>query len=79
MRELLETRLGLLRKEFETGQAELEKVEQQRAYLREMMLQISGAIQVLEELLAQGASAEQNRTNSEAMQTAISQKDEVNV
>jgi peroxiredoxin len=60
-REQLETRLGTLRKEFETGQAELEKVERQRTYLRETMLRISGAIQVLEELLVQGGQpARQN-------------------
>jgi hypothetical protein len=34
-------------------------VEKQRTYLREKMLQISGAIQVLQELLAQGQSGEQ--------------------
>ena len=57
MREQMQTRLEALRKEFETGQAELEKVERHRTYLREMMLRISGAIQVLEELLTQGQPA----------------------
>jgi predicted nuclease with TOPRIM domain len=52
-------RLEELKQEFETGQAELDKVEKQRTYLREKMLQISGAIQVLQELLAQGQSGEQ--------------------
>jgi hypothetical protein len=52
MREQMQTRLEALRKEIEIGQAELEKVESQRTYLRETMLRISGAITVLEELLA---------------------------
>jgi hypothetical protein len=60
MREQLQTRLEALRKEFETGQAELEKVERQRTYLRETMLRISGAARVLEELLVEGQPARQN-------------------
>lgn len=59
IREQILARLEELKQEFETGQAELDKVEKQRTYLREKMLQISGAIQVLQELLAQGQSAEQ--------------------
>lgn len=53
-------RLEVLKKELETGQAELEKLDKQRAYLQETMLRISGAAQVLEELLAEGQGAEQN-------------------
>ena len=79
MHELMETRLELLRKEFETGQAELEKVEQRREYLREMMLRISGAIQVLEELLAQGQSIEQSGTNSDEIQAAIAEAGQVSI
>jgi uncharacterized protein (DUF3084 family) len=52
MREQIQARLEVLKKELETGQAELQKVEAQRTYLRETLLQIGGAIQVLEELLA---------------------------
>ena len=59
IREQILARLEELKKEFETGQAELDKVEKQRTYLRENMLQISGAIQVLRELLAEGRSVEQ--------------------
>jgi hypothetical protein len=79
MWEQIQTRLETLRKEFETGQAELEKVEQQREYLRETMLRISGAIQVLEELLAQGQSIGQNGTNSDETQSVISEADDVSV
>ncbi len=58
----MQTRLEALKKEFETGQAELEKVERQRTYLRETVLRIGGAIQVLEELLVEGQLVEQNGT-----------------
>ena len=53
MREELRNRLEVLRKEFETGQGRLRDLEMQEAHLRETMLRISGAIQVLEELLAE--------------------------
>jgi predicted nuclease with TOPRIM domain len=51
MRDQIQARLGELKREYEKGQLELYKIEQQQAHLREMMLRISGAIQVLEELL----------------------------
>lgn len=56
MREQLRMRLEELKKEFETGQARLRELEMQEAHLRETMLRISGAIQVLEEALAQEAT-----------------------
>jgi predicted nuclease with TOPRIM domain len=59
MREQAQMRLEVLKKELETGRAELEKLEKQRAYLQETVLRISGAVQVLEELLAEGQGAEQ--------------------
>lgn len=52
MRERMQARLEVLKQEFEAGETELAKVEKQRAYLRETLLRIGGAIQVLEELLA---------------------------
>jgi peroxiredoxin len=58
VREQMQARLETLKKEFETGQAELEKVEQQRVYLRETLLRIGGAMQVLEELLGEGQPVE---------------------
>jgi hypothetical protein len=57
MRESIQARLETLKKELEKGQAELQKVEAQRTYLHESMLRISGAVQVLEELLAEGQPA----------------------
>jgi predicted nuclease with TOPRIM domain len=49
----LQNRLNELKKEFETGQARLRELETQQAFLRETLLRISGAIQVLEELLTE--------------------------
>jgi len=43
-------RLAQLKSEFEKGQAELVKLEQRRQEVCSMMLRISGAIQVLEEM-----------------------------
>lgn len=64
MREHMQTRLEMLRMELAKGQVELQKVESQRTYLHETLLRISGAIQLLEELLAEESSAEQNVTAS---------------
>ena len=63
MREQLQARLTLLQKEFQTGQTRLREVETQQAILRDTLLRISGAIQVLEELLAgNGTGAGQERS-----------------
>jgi hypothetical protein len=51
--ERIEARLAILKSEFEAGQAELQKVMTQQNSLHETLLRISGAIQVLEELLAE--------------------------
>jgi hypothetical protein len=64
MRDRLQTRLGELKKEFATGQVRLQELEKQQMSLRETMLRISGAIQVLEELLADEPSLKQNGTHS---------------
>jgi hypothetical protein len=52
MRERLQARLAILKNEDCIGQAKLHQLEQQEISLRETLLRISGAIQVLEELLA---------------------------
>ncbi len=51
MRETLEQRLAELRREFETGQQMLAELEAKQAHLKSSLLRISGAIQVLEEVL----------------------------
>lgn len=50
MKEHLEIRLRELKAEFESGQKVLADLDARRDNLRETMLRISGAIQVLEEL-----------------------------
>lgn len=69
MREQLQARLEELKREFETGQARLRDLETQEARLRETMLRISGAIQVLEEELA-GAQPETPDGGSEPTASA---------
>lgn len=49
----MKERLAELRLEFEKGQQHLQMLDQQRAEVRDTLLRISGAIQVLEELLKQ--------------------------
>ena len=53
MQDQLGRRLEELRQEFTTGQEQLQALERQQANLRQTMLRISGAIQVLEEMLVQ--------------------------
>jgi predicted nuclease with TOPRIM domain len=60
MKQQLEQRLNQLRAEFESGQKSLAELESQQMNLRNTMLRISGAIQVLEEELAK--SNELNNT-----------------
>jgi len=52
MQEQLRLRLDELKKEFETGQSRFQELERQQTHLRETLLRISGAIQILEEMLA---------------------------
>lgn len=52
MRDQLEARLNQLKQEFEAGQTKLQELEAQQASVTQTMLRISGAIQVLEEMLA---------------------------
>lgn len=50
MTDRLEARLAALRDEFEKGKTALAELEARQQQLRETLLRISGAIQVLEEL-----------------------------
>jgi len=58
MEEQLQKRLEELKKDFEIGQARLKELETEQAYVRETLLRISGAIQVLEEALQNNKQAE---------------------
>ncbi len=67
MREQLVNRLQELKREAETGTRALAEVDARQASLRQTLLRIGGAIQVLEELLAQdGAPAEVRRIERSA-------------
>ncbi|NEQ62144.1 MAG: hypothetical protein F6K53_33955 [Moorea sp. SIO4A1] len=58
MKEKLEQRLQSLKAEFEAGQKLLAEYETKQMSLRETLLRISGAIQVIEEELNQFTEAE---------------------
>lgn len=49
------SRLGELKKEFAQGQAELIELDKRRQELRDGLLRVAGAIQVLEEFTANDA------------------------
>lgn len=51
MREQLNERLSQLKSEFESGQKVLRELEVRQQDVRDTMLRIGGAIQVLEEML----------------------------
>lgn len=55
MKEQLVQRLTALKAEFEAGQKMLAELQRQQAELRNTLLRISGAVQVLEEELAKAA------------------------
>ncbi|HEX5417802.1 MAG TPA: hypothetical protein VFZ25_19255 [Chloroflexota bacterium] len=52
MNDQLSMRLTLLKQEFAKGQVRLQELERQEVTLRETLLRISGAIEVLEEIVA---------------------------
>ena len=58
MREQAERRVSELKAELQKGQQVLAELEARQADLRQTLLRISGAIQVLEELLAGTTPAE---------------------
>ncbi|MGW3347189.1 hypothetical protein ACWDA3_28140 [Nonomuraea rubra] len=57
--ERLQARLAELRREYAVGESRLRDLLQQESALRETLLRISGAIQVLEELAAEPEPAQQ--------------------
>ena len=56
MRQQIEARLKDLRSEYEKGQTQLRQLETQLTSVRETLMRISGAIMVLEEVLASPSS-----------------------
>lgn len=63
MRDQLDQRLTQLKSEFQEGQKMLADLEARQNELRSTLLRISGAIQVLEELLAAEEPAGQSQAN----------------
>jgi DNA repair exonuclease SbcCD ATPase subunit len=57
MKEQIKERIQQLKAEYESGQKMLANLEAQESNLRTTMLRISGAIQILEELLSQAEVA----------------------
>jgi hypothetical protein len=57
MQDAISARLAELKHDFELGEARLRELEAQQAQLRDTLLRISGAIQVLEEVRQQSAAA----------------------
>ena len=72
MKEKLEQRLQTLKSEFEAGQKALIDLEAKQANLRETMLRISGAIQVLEEMLEETQGTEENNVRTLETEAALS-------
>ncbi len=69
----IKTRLKELKEEYKKGQERLIALEQETSNLSNTMLRISGAIQVLEELLGNDASVNSNNGNSD-LETAKKSK-----
>ncbi len=65
MKEQIEQRLKKLKTEFESGQKIIADMEVRQSNLKNTLLCISGAIQVLEELLNQKTVEEQMSGNSD--------------
>ncbi len=57
LKHALEQRLSQLKAEYESGEKVMAELEAKQASLRETLLRISGAIQVLEESLAESLPA----------------------
>jgi chromosome segregation ATPase len=64
MKERLQQRLEELKREFERGQGKLWELEAQETDLRQTLLRISGAIQVLEEELSKSEGNEPETDDS---------------
>jgi predicted nuclease with TOPRIM domain len=64
MREKLEQRLQTLKTEYEAGQKVLRELEAKQTNVRETLLRISGAIQVLEEALSEESELESATTDN---------------
>jgi predicted nuclease with TOPRIM domain len=71
MREQVETRIENLRAEYRAGQEMLVELEQRRANLQVTLARISGAIQVLEELLQGSYSDAATAKSAASVETKV--------
>ncbi|NOT54930.1 MAG: hypothetical protein HOP18_10020 [Deltaproteobacteria bacterium] len=71
MRQKIENRLQSLIAEFKAGQEMMAELDAKQTHLRSSLLRISGAMQVLEELLNQGASVNQPSDTAEPQDTRL--------
>ena len=71
MRDQMEQRLEELKGEYEAGQKMLADLEQKKIALEQTMLRISGAIQVLEEMLAPDSSAPAEQISGGDVRAAV--------
>jgi predicted nuclease with TOPRIM domain len=68
MREQIKNRIQALRAEYRSGQEMLSELEVRQAGLKLTLTRISGAIQVLEELLQENQAAQETRVAATAAQ-----------
>ena len=71
MREQIESRLQSLIAEFNAGQEMAAELETRKNQLNMTLVRISGAMQVLEELLSQEASVHQSSDTAEPQNTSL--------
>lgn len=64
MQERLQQRIQSLKTEYEAGQKMLADLEAKQANLRDTLLRISGAIQILEETLAESEAPPDEESNT---------------
>jgi uncharacterized coiled-coil protein SlyX len=72
MKEQLEKRLEELKAEFASGQKVMADLETKQANLRDTLLRISGAIQILEEEIGKVSTEEENTPEAEV--NSVNQK-----
>lgn len=74
MKPNLQERLEELKQEFESGQNMLNEIEAKRANLRETLLRISGAIQVLEEQMKSSSESQEVLSFDEAQDSGLEEE-----
>jgi uncharacterized protein (DUF3084 family) len=67
----MQERLQHLKSELLKGEQEMARLDRQRQELRDTMLRISGAIQVIEEMLAQQARHSPSAAQPELVATTV--------